>query len=332
MRCKFIIPLFIAPFLTAITIPPIIDIPPVMTVIRTDFDVIGPCHLGSNNITLSGYYSSRVSYSNVRERLSVGVVGENYKYFETKSKHDLPTDVNQYLTFTLPLKDYLTNKGLSAKFELLDSNSVALYSFTFNLKPVSPTSMQPILYTNTPYVIEDIVVKPNNYAYKHTEEFLFDGFLDYFNKDNYYRIDLNDLYITYKAEKPFPICEGALHFTDFDRLFPYLDGVGKIPQFDIPVVAYQSGNQIRFKFKNTMYVKPKTLDMSLIPRDEFVPTNYFYLPINKRKQMMDQLFFLNMDKFGHGEISFNWIIRYITNRGLIGDCDTSDYCVIGEIE
>ena len=332
MKYKFIIPLLIAPFLTAITIPPIIDNPPVITVIKSDFDVIGPYHLGDNSATLSGYYSSRIGFSNVRERLSVGITGESYQYFETKSKHDISDGEKYYLTFNLPLKDYLTNKGLSGKFEILNSESSSIYSFVFNLKPVSPASIQPIQYLNTPYVIEDIVVKPSSYENRHTEEFLFDGFIDYFNTDNYYRINLNDLYITYKAEKEFPGCEGSLHFTDFNHLFPYLDRVGKIPQFDIPVLAYQEGNKIRFKFKNTLYVNAKTLDMSLIPRDDFVLTNYFYLPINKRIEMLDQMFALSMENFGHGEISFSWIIRYITNRGLIGDCDNSDYCIIGEIE
>ena len=80
-----------------------------------------------------------------------------------------------------------------------------------------------------------------------------------------------------------------------------------------------------------MYVHPETLEMSFIPRDGFVATKYFYLPRNKTKQMLNQLFTLKMEKFGYGQINFSWDVRYINNRNLIGDCNDSDFCVVEEV-
>ena len=80
-----------------------------------------------------------------------------------------------------------------------------------------------------------------------------------------------------------------------------------------------------------MYVNQKTLEMSLDPGVDLVPTNYFYLPINRCSDLLDQVFTIKFDSFGMNKNKFSWDMRYTNDRDLIGDCRNSEYCVDGEI-
>lgn len=295
------------------------------------FDPIGPYVENNQNVKLKGYYYSKNDYSNVRERLSIAVIGEEETYFSTTKKHTVEANQANLLTFTLPLSDMLTKKGISCMIQVLNSESNPMYFISFNLKPVESKTINPGDYLNSKYEISDVVVDPDDYLFSHVESFTFKKFLDYFDTDHYYRIDVAQFSINYSCPKKFVETYGVLSFTDYDKLFPYLDNADQVPSFDIPITAYQSGTKINFKFKNTMYVHPKTLEMSFIPRNGFVATKYFYLPRNKTKQMLNQLFTLKMEKFGYGQINFSWDVRYINNRNLIGDCNNSDFCVVEEV-
>ena len=81
-----------------------------------------------------------------------------------------------------------------------------------------------------------------------------------------------------------------------------------------------------------MYVNEKTLDMSLNPKEGFIPTDHFYLPINKSSDLLDEVFTLTFNHFGHGDSNFTWDMRYTNSRNFIGDCQNSEYCIKGEIK
>ncbi len=308
---------------------PAIPIP--ITIISLKCDAIGPFDYKASDYNLTGKLTVRRKYNNIRERISVGQRGSSYTYFQTTAAHSMSLGDTVDITFKLPLSSMLGNEGIMAKIEVLNSSNSAILTYEFNLKPAIEHSIDPKNYLTSDYVLEDVVINPTNYENQKAEIMRFDGFTDYFDVDNYYRIDLNDLSMTYSCFKDFPGGNAVLHFDDYDNVFPYLHTSDEGINVDVPVVIYEKEGRICFKFRENMYVNPKTLEMSLDPGSDFQATKYFYLPINKSRELLDRVFVLKCANFGYGKTKFDWNIRYTNNRNLIGECSNSDFCVIGEV-
>ncbi len=296
----------------------------------TDFSCIGSFERGADDYALTGNVKAKKTVLSLVEKMTVKTMDNSLVRTETKRSHDVIKGSEYSLTFLLPFKSSLTERGLNVLIEFLNSSSEVLHSFSFNIKPIERKTINPKLYINDYYVTDDIVVDPDQYSTNHSERIRFKETLDYFNVDNYYRLSLEDTLITYECGKPFPGCVAHLHFTDFLRIFPYLDNEKLVPSFDIPLRVIKKNSGVFFAFPSVMYVKPETLEMSLEAKPGFKSTSYFYLPKNKCEALLDQVFSIVVSEFGHSKTSFTWDMRYTNNQRLIGDCSSSDYCVLGE--
>ena len=298
----------------------------------TDFPVIGPFEKYGEDYDLTGVVIPQKNYSWIRERLSVGIIGEEPTYFSTKSAHSVAGKSGYPLTFKLPFKSMLGPKGLTCQISFIDQQLTTVYSFSFNIKPKTSQRINPFNYLNSYYSILDTIVDPDDYGTVVGEAFCFNGFIDYFNIDYYYRLNIDNLYLTYVGLRDFPTSTIYLYFDDYDGLFPDIGTGDSNSSVYIPIEAYEDENSsIRFKISAKLYVNPQTLHMSLEAKPGYVLTNYFYLPVNRKQDLMNQKFSLLATSFGYNQTSFSWDIRYLTDRGLIGDCASSDYCVRGGI-
>ena len=296
-----------------------------------DFPPLGPFKYPQDDYSYTFTYRTVRIYTDVRERLSCGFSHDNYIYFQTTAAHKTSTKIPNIITFKLPLKDLLKDKRMAFKIELLDKSSNVLASYAFNLDPINPVTINPRFYLSEYYVSPDVVVKPDQYQEGTSEKYRFSGFVDYFNVDYYYRLDLSKLYIDYEGLLDCPSSSGTLEFFDMRNIFPYMKKTGYFGFVSIPVKTNYSDGKVTINYAKTMYVNPKTLDMSLNPRTNFVPTNYFYLPINRCKELLDEPFNLRISKFGFAQNDILWTMHYTNTRLLIGDCQNSEYCVQGEI-
>ena len=303
---------------------------PMENYFSTNFSCIGPFERGCNDYVLSGQVTARKTVIMLIEKMSVKTMqGLMVKTQKTKY-HTVAKGESYTLTFNLPFESSLTEQGLSVTIDFLNDSDVTLHTFSFNIKPISRNTINPKLYINDYFINEDIVVDPDNYSKTKDEKIRFDKTLDYFNSNTYYRLSLDDVLITYECGLPFPGCIAHLHFIDYLKSFPYLDSENEVPTFDIPLRTITKKSGISFAFPQVMYVKPSTLEMSLEARPGFTSTSYFYLPKNRCEDILDQVFNVVVNDFGHGKTSFTWDIRYLNNHHLVGDCSNSDYCVIGE--
>lgn len=298
--------------------------------IKTYFQCIGPFEKGCEDYLLSGKVDVLIPAFLITEKMTVKTMDGLLIKTEKKAAHNLIKNESYYLTFTLPFHSSLTDNGLKVTIEFLRDDNSVLESFSFKIKSIKETTINPKDYINQSFIIEDIVVDPDDYYHVNSEKIKFDQTLDYFNVDNYYRLSLSDTFITYQCGKDFPGCTAHLHFTDYMKIFPYLDSDDEIPTFEIPLRTITENNGVFFAFPPVMYVKPSTLEMSLEARPGFQSTSFFYLPKNKCEALLDQLFVIDVANFGYGKTSFRWEMRYTNNNRLIGDCSHSDYCVIGE--
>lgn len=304
---------------------------PIQASFITYFDCIGPFEKGCQDYQLTGMVEPIRNIAQVREKMTVKTMDGLLIKTQITNTHYISKNIMYLLTFKLPLKSNLTDRGLSVTIDFIDTGNVILQSFSFNIKPVSPTTINPKLYTNEYFVIEDVIVDPDDYQTHRFEKIKFDKTYDYFDVDNYYRLPLEDTFITYECGLLFPGCTAHLHFTDYLKVFPYLDNDKEVPTFDIPLKVNGKIGGVSFSFPSVMYVNPSTLDMSLEARPGFSATRYFYLPKNRSEELLDQTFYLAVKDFGYGKTSFTWPIKYTNNHHLIGDCSNSDYCVIGDM-
>lgn len=295
-----------------------------------NFDVIGPFHIGDPDVSITGTVISEYDYSKIKERFSVGQIDGEYTYFELSAAHSVQKKKKYELTFNLPLQHMLTAKGLECKIDFYETTSNILYTNIFKIKPPSKRKLDIKSYTNKYYSEPYVLAKPGSDSPNNAEKIKFEGFIDYFNEDNYYRLSLNNLYALYSGLKNFPSSTGTLHLDDYNNAFPYLHINSNLPVFDVPIKATLKNGKITFSFAKTMYVNEKTLEMSLSKKPGFIVSPYFYLPINRAKDLLDQEFTLSFGSFGFGESIISWNMRYITTRYRIGDCQDSDFCIRGE--
>ena len=300
--------------------------------ISLSLNPLGPCEEYGTDVSLTGTLTSTNGYTGVRERLSVAPKGGTYSYFHTTASHDVVKGRPYSVSLPMPIHNMLSSSGIDCKVALLNSSSVEIQSYLFSLKPITKARINVNDYLNTPYKAMDTVIDPDNYGTSNYESVMFDGFIDYFNEDNYYRLNLNKLKFTYSCPKVFPGCNATLNFTDYNNVFPYLSEGDALNNIRIPLRTAVQGSKFYFDFPEQMYVNPQTLEMSIVAKPGYRLTKYFYLPINKKELLIDEVFTLEVRDFGYNKLSFSWTISYLNNRNLIGDCDNSDYCVVGEME
>ena len=297
-----------------------------------NFSPIGPLEIGGEDYTFTGTARASRNMSGVRESFYVYITGQSTPvYFTRTAAHSVSSRAAVDLTFTLPVKDYLTSAGFTCSLEVTNSSDSIVQRLSFNIKPITESTINVNNYTSSYCSFPDTIVDPDGSYATPYERFMFDNFIDYFDVDNYHRLIIKNQKITYACSKPYSGGTAYLHFVDNDRLFPDLDDRRKVPEVLIPLRIIQDGG-VYFDFPSNMYVNPQSLSMSLTAKPGYMLTNYFYLPINKRSKLVDRKFTLRVKDFGHNKTSFTWDIYYTNTRDLIGDCSNSDYCVVGEVD
>ncbi len=143
----------------------------------------------------------------------------------------------------------------------------------------------------------------------------------------YYRLDLSN-YKLLKKDSTLIYDEAILKIHDPRNVFEYLgSGTNKY----IPLKFNKNRSTFYLTFKNYMYVNPKTMQMSLIPRNNFLQTKYFYFPINKKDKLDNTLIRIEFNGYGHLKTDVYLNSKLTFENNLIGSCDNSDFCITGGI-
>lgn len=146
-------------------------------------------------------------------------------------------------------------------------------------------------------------------------------------ESNYYRLDISN-YKLLKRDDILVYDEAILKIHDPSGVFKYL-GSGFNKYIPLEFGKYKSTYYL--KFKNYMYVNPNTLDMSLIPRNNFIQTKYFYFPINKKDKLQNTMMRIELNGYGHLKTNLYINTKLNFEKNLIGSCQNSDFCITGGI-
>jgi hypothetical protein len=296
--------------------------------ISTDF--FGPFSAYQDNVDLTFNISIGKSKSMFSEKFTCGPSAEDIR-FSTKTDSHRPTSDLYTFTVNLPTYMLLSPNGMFCKVQVTEEKTGFIQASSFEIKPLTSyhQSIDPSKYITSPYKVyyARYRILGNSITY-HQENFQFRDYIDYLNIDTYYRLDLSGVNFTCGPLLDFSYETAYLLISDYQNIFPYLNhDTNHCVQIPLQVVSNSTTKS--FKYANYMYVHPKTLEMSLTYRDGFVQTRYFYLPINKKAQMLEERVQIHLLGAGFSKSDITWDLSYLATGNIIGNCSNSDYCIIG---
>ena len=274
-------------------------------------------HKGTNNNSLRLMYQlySPAKYGMNRYYAS-GYASKTFSYPATNS-----------LDYSFRLDDYdnYARYGITVRFGLYDTSKRAYINYIDS--HLSGKKSQNI---NVDDINGNLIYEPCLFISEEKlfETFNFSNLSHTLDLSSYYKLDLSVLSFYYDFYKTFEVDELYIEFQDLENLFPYLED--ELGYKRVPLYIKEDNKDISFVFKN-LYVKPDTLEISVVNREEFVSTNYFYLPKNKINKLQGFTFTLRMVNGGVSNITFDYDVEVGISALLLGPCSESMFCVVSGV-
>ena len=314
--------------LIAFLIDPIIPIDPIVQGIVISTDYFGPFTAYQENVDLNIKITSN-DKGYFYERFTCGPSYEDIRYAITSDNHQINKSYNYVVN--LPTYMLLSNNGLYCTLSVTSIKMEYTRKFQFCIKPITfGHNIDPSKYTTNSYSISETYYRIlGGKLSSYSETYSFPDFLDYLNIDTYYRIDLSG--VTFNCGpviKDYAYESASMKISDYQNIFPYLTH-DENHYVSIPLIVTNNKTKKGFAFANNMYVHPKTLEMSLIERSNFVQTRHFYLPVNKKKEMLEENIQIIIRGGGAAKSNLTWNLSYLATGNYLGNCANSDYCVVG---
>lgn len=314
---------FLAPFL-------ICAVPIKVTTYDITSSVIGPFKKNQikENIVLSVTTNSLIDRP-VIGRLCIYDINNNLM---SMSKSPL-TYISKYspikLSFAMNFPNGLDENGFIIDFDLLDDN-VIKWTSKATIKLNSATNIDVLENKNYKTPVTAFYFKGKRIITL-SEEYNFDNIYDYFPADYYQKIDLSKFSFKYNYSKDFTYADATLYIYDEHNIFTNMQHDDDV-LLRVPLKITQADGDYHFSYGCNLYVDPITFDMSFSFLPNYKKTNNFYLPINKKKEILDTTFEIGLYDCGDNHISFYWELDYLVNTNIVGNCYESAYCIIGGVK
>lgn len=290
----------------------------------------GPFNVYDNNVIFKGTFSDCYVLAYLKVRLKKINATSYISSTQISPIQNTASGTGEF-SISLSFDKYFSASGLTIDVSLIQrSNSSTLTNFYFNIYPKVSLGISSKDYKSKDYVISNRVIKLKGQSGTSVDEtFSFKETADYFSTDQYYRLSLDNIYFTYQCEDSFAYTESFLTTEDVNNVFSGLKN--EFGDIEVPLAISYIDNKVYFTFRDTMYVSPSTLEMSLTPKDGYVQTKYFYLPRNKRNELDGYEFEIYTKNIGYNDTDVSIPLSFYSGRNVVGDCLDGDYCVIGGI-
>ena len=294
-------------------------------------DKYGPFEVGADDFEATFTYQlNTVSDQTILERIRLFNASNSVVASSTKTRIDYITGTRNNVTFLIPIHNYLTNNGLTLKFEILNYRSreiIKEYSAKF-YPPSNQTISWEILKRGS-YQSRSLGFYGDGKEMKEIiESFDFHGFGDFLNINNYYKLDITNNVFNYTNGSSLIYGSLNLRFNDSENLFPYYTHNDK-DEIIVPLKLKKANGIARFDYSKVFYLNKKTLQISDKYRSPFVLTNSFYLPINGRNSFNEKRLYLDVTGLGWDKLNTAISVKYDTSKALVGVCTDGEYCVEG---
>ncbi len=178
-----------------------------------------------------------------------------------------------------------------------------------------------------------ISILKNEVFYRDSDQLSFKRFSESFVEEYYHRLTFgNKFFFNYYSKANIIYDDIFLIFNDKENLFPYLADDTRTVK--IRLKAIQSGtNYIHTLALNEeiLFVNPTTLQMSRTKRNNYVKTNYFYLPVNGKSLFETYDLIIYFKGLGQGGFDYYYLTNYMASKSIIGNCSSSQFCIVGGI-
>lgn len=323
---KLLIP-FLVSLLTILFKPPVI--------IRNSVDVssslVGPFEKFDKNTNITFDYLYQGTNETLYEQFKVFDYGTNELLTKTVTSWHSASNKSWH-TFTIPLKlrNLLSESGLLLNLQIFSTNEL-LFDETVELFPITHDEID-VVHGKTDRIVSRTVAFEinNSVVKKHFDDFNFVDFEDYINADNYYTLDIDKSRFLYNNSSLL-YHDATISIVDERRILKnfFHDNEGKI---NLPVLITDNGEEKRFKYKNKFYVDRLNLETADYQLPEYVQTDKLYLPVNKKDDFLGTQIIFKITDAGYNKYNINVHLTYDIVRGLLGNCNSSDYCIKGEVE
>ena len=293
---------------------------------------LGPYSKYQNNPSIK--YSIKSTYTSektIYEIIRFGTPSNPNQQTVTKANHSIGYNAKYEGYVTVPTKTFLGDSGMRMALEVYDTNGTQLKTSVVTIYPRNSVTINPTTYSSATYSCPVTHVKVSNSLTFYTnEEYRFTNVEDYFNTDIYYRLPLEQFEIQTSLDSSIFTYESAyLIIQGMEDCFPHLTYTNG--QVKIPLEVIYNTNRLRVNLLNNIYVHSKLLFISLTPLNNYVATKNFYLPINHLNDLMGASFTIEINKVGLNQSTFRWTASLISGSPLVGNCQSSGYCVVGRV-
>ena len=292
-------------------------------------NTIGPLSAYQDNVNLNVVVHSKQKTRTFIDVFRCGPSKDDIRYSK-RGNYRYVYNYTYELTFNIPTQDYLSNDGMYCEIRINNNDNTLAANFEFALKPIVTNKT----INAADYVKKYFVVRDVSYHFEmsgmisESEIISFPDYLSYLNIDTYYKLTLNSV-LFYTNSDLIEWSNAYLLIPDYQNIFPYITHAF-VNSIIVPIKVVENEGECTFAFKNQMYVRQKDLKMSLLPKDDFVITNNFYFPVNEKEKILDKKIQIHLFGFGKGKTNITWSLEYLASENLIGKCETSQYCVVGE--
>ena len=315
-----IIPVLFAPFISGASTVPV-------TLYTSQ---VGPYAELCDDSTMTVLVTSKNTTTyRVYEVVMFGTTEQQNIYSTKTAVHDAIYHGHNSSTITVPTSALMTENGMKVTIKVYASDKTLYFTKSFVIYPNTAVSVNPtqVDQYSTSYIAASI---SNSNIIRYQETFAFYDFTKYFETLIYHHLPIEQFKFTYSRDVELTFGESFLYIERYQDYFPaltYTSGRAKIP-----IKIVKNGDYYQIDFNTQLYVDKKTLDMSITPKDGFVTTNYFYMPINKKKDLLGLPIRFTVKGLGMCGLTLSWTTQSAMNYNYIGNCQTSEYCVVGDVK
>lgn len=294
--------------------------------------IYGPFQIGDPDFNATFTYRADIDNQQILERLRVFTASGELLNAQTNATKTYEDNAIEEVTFLVPIRNCLSAKGITLKFEILaKSNRAILKTYSATIYPLSIPNNNYQYYKNNVYETLPIGFYGDGQGMKAIKETIdFTNLGDYLESDYYYRLDVNNKRFNYDSMFPLTYKSLNLRFEDHENLFPYYSHDAN-DNVIIPLNINNLRGRLNLKYNHNFYTNKRTLETGDVYRDGFVFSPNFYLPINGKEHFDNKILYLDFVEFSKSKITMSYPLRYVSGKALVGTAPEGEYYISGGI-
>ena len=294
--------------------------------------IYGPFQVGDPDFDAQFSYRADIANQEILERLRIFTASGELLNAQTKTAKTYVDNALEEVTFSVPIRNCLSIKGITLKFEILaKSNRTILKTYSATIYPLSVPNNTYQYYRNNVYESLPIGFYGDGEGMKAIKETIsFSNLGDYLESDYYYRLDIKNKGFSYDSLFPLTYKSLNLRFEDHENLFPYFSHDAN-DNVIIPLDIFNNRGNLTLKYKRNFYINKRTLETGDIYRDGFIFSPSFYLPINGKEHFDNKILYLDFVEFSKSKITISYPLRYISGKAIVGTAPEGEYYISGGI-